>query len=102
MSVAFVRPDRRGDIADIQEIHRIDSNFEVWTVDCEFGTARNAHAIPYSLTVRNAKTEEFILSTSEEYDQIYLQELEDEIQHHNRFSNVQTPHFLGHVTLCTV
>lgn len=56
------------------------SHFHIWTVDCEFGSVRNAHCIPWIITIRDAKKSEIILSTPVNYENMELSEVENTLR----------------------
>lgn len=78
-SVDFVRP-ALDKIGIVREVYITHSRFHIWTVDCEFGAVRNAHCIPWIITIRDVKTGEIILSTPVNYENMELSEVEDAIR----------------------
>lgn len=58
--VAFISPD---DMGIISSVHRFNAKSKLCTTDCEFGIVKGAHAIVYTLTIRDAQTGETVIST---------------------------------------
>ena len=79
--VVFTRPSRDSLIvAAIREVHYINATYEVWTVDTEYAILKDWHSIPYAISIHNAKTDEFVQSTTADYNGISLNDLEVEMQ----------------------
>lgn len=62
-------------MVSIRMVHKLHSQFEIWTVDTEFGSVKGVHAIPWSVVVQNARTDEVVVSTPVDDDHMKLEYL---------------------------
>ncbi len=61
-------------------LHEIYRNYEVWTIDVEFTTPKDVSPVPYILTVRNAKTDEIIVSSAVDYSSVLLDDMDIQLE----------------------
>ena len=64
-------------------IHELNTRFTLWTTGYEFGTVKGTHAIVHILTIRDAQTGEIVVSTPVDYNQIELDEPEQQLSHYH-------------------
>ncbi|KAJ4340954.1 hypothetical protein N0V95_007356 [Ascochyta clinopodiicola] len=71
----FQRPERstRDNLMFMRNVYE---DYQVWAVDTEFATASGAHAIPFSLSIRDLRSGKIVLSTSVDYGNMDLDDLE--------------------------
>ncbi|KAH8723509.1 hypothetical protein GQ44DRAFT_773885 [Phaeosphaeriaceae sp. PMI808] len=74
------------------DMHR---KYTVWVIDVEFGIMRGACPTPYILTIRDAKTEDIIISTTVDYEGRTLQSIEDELEQHQSQFGVHAHKIFG-------
>lgn len=67
-------------------LHSINEDYTVWAIDVEFATISSANAIPFILTVRDAKTDAIIVSSAVDYNSMLLVNLEAHIHAHQEYS----------------
>ncbi len=81
--VAFHQPLSAKHLDQIRTLHRLFRDYTIWTIDVEFGTLTSTSPIPYAVTVRDAKTDEVIVSSAVDYASMPLDDMEAQIQEHH-------------------
>ncbi len=76
------------DLSPIQKLHRIFSQYEVWSIEVEFASIKSACAIPYILTIRDMKSDQIIVSITVDYGSMLLHDLERAIMSHNEIYSI--------------
>jgi hypothetical protein len=74
----WIKPSADG-LRKVERIQHYYGKYDIWTIDVEFAQPQRALPIPYALTVRNAKTNEIILSTPIDYGGIRVRVLEEKL-----------------------
>ncbi|KAF2127986.1 hypothetical protein P153DRAFT_46220 [Dothidotthia symphoricarpi CBS 119687] len=65
----------------IQSLYR-DPTCTLWAIDVEFTTVKYADPVPYTLTIRDARSKAVVICTNIDHDSILLTDLEDRIREH--------------------
>lgn len=57
-----------------------EKDYMLWFVDTEYASIRDAHAIAFQITVRDANTKAIVLSSNIDYNGLSLSEIEEQIR----------------------
>ncbi|CAO2650267.1 Nn.00g015590.m01.CDS01 [Neocucurbitaria sp. VM-36] len=91
-SQAYVNFRRPADqyMAAVRLLHELHMSHTVWVIDVEFAGVKSANAVPFILTVRDAKTDNVIISTAIDCDSILITDLEVQIQAQQQAASTST------------